>query len=199
MKIAGITSARPDKALLARLAGYTSAGFLAAGCCLDGRAPLAAGLLAACRPGKSALAVLCGAAAGAFVFLPFGPALRCCGILVLVYAVLSAFRETRWYQHALFRPVTAAGSTLAVELAYTLQMGLDRAGLLRMAACTALSAFLCHYCALLLRETAIPKRKAVREPDGLPAAAAERGGAALAVRELRRPAAQEGGKPRGHL
>ena len=167
MKIAGITSARPDKALLARLAGYTSAGFLAAGCCLDGRAPLAAGLLAACRPGKSALAVLCGAAAGAFVFLPFGPALRCCGILVLVYAVLSAFRETRWYQHALFRPVTAAGSTLAVELAYTLQMGLDRAGLLRMAACTALSAFLCHYCALLLRETAIPKRKAVREPDGL--------------------------------
>jgi len=167
MKIAGITSVRLDRGLLTRLAGYTLAGFLSAGCCLDGRAPLAAGLLAACRPGKSALAVLCGAAAGAFVFLSFGPALRCCGILVLVYAVLSAFQETRWFRHALFRPATAAGATLAVELAYTLQMGLSGEGLLRMAACTALAGFLCHYCALLLRETAIPKRKAVRESDGL--------------------------------
>ncbi len=52
-------------------------------------------------------------------------------------------------------------------MAYLLQLGLTGAGLLRLSACTALSALLCHYCALLLRETSIPKRKAKREADGL--------------------------------
>jgi len=107
MKIAGITLERPARTQTIQLAAYAAAGFFAAACCLDGRAPLAAGLLAACRPGGTALAALAGSAAGAFVFLPFGPALRCCGILVLVCAVLSAFRETKWFRHALFRPLTA--------------------------------------------------------------------------------------------
>ena len=45
MKIAGITVERPVRARLLQLAGYGALGFLTAGCCLDGRAPLAAGLL----------------------------------------------------------------------------------------------------------------------------------------------------------
>ena len=167
MKIAGITLEPPAKAGIFQLAGYAAAGFLTAGCCLEGRAPLAAGLLAACKPGKNALAVLGGGAVGAFVFLSFGPALRCCGILVLVYAFIAAFRDTAWFRQSWFRPVAAAGSTMAVELAYMLQMGPTWEGALRLFACTALAGFLCHYCALVLRETSIPKRKAARESEGI--------------------------------
>jgi len=169
MKFAGITLARPERGQVVRLAGFALGGFACAACSLDGRAPLAAGFLAACKPGASALAALAGAAAGAFLFLEFGPALRCCGILVLVYAVLSAFRDTAWFRQGLFRPLTAAGATLAVELAYTIQMGFDRTALLRMGACTALAGLLCHYCALLLRETSIPRRKAPKEAEQLKA------------------------------
>ena len=144
MKIANITLERLNSGELLRLAGYGAAGFRAAGCCLEGRAPLAAGFTAACKPGKNAMAALLGGAAGSLAFLPFGPALRCCGILVLIYAVLSALRDTKWFMQGWFRPGTAAGATLTVELAYALQMGINGASLLRMAACTALSAVLCH-------------------------------------------------------
>lgn len=168
MKIANITLEKPQVGELLRLAGYGAAGFFTAGCCLEGRAPLAAGLVAACKPGRNALAALLGGAVGSLVFLPFGPALRCCGILVLIYAVLSAFKDTKWFRQSWFRPMTAAGAALAVELAYALQMGLDGASLTRMAASTALTGVLCHYCALLLREAVIPRRKAgVREAEGL--------------------------------
>ena len=44
MKIAGIALDQPAKARLIRLAGFGLAGFLSAGCALEGRAPLAAGL-----------------------------------------------------------------------------------------------------------------------------------------------------------
>ena len=163
MKIAGITMEAPTGAKLLRLGAYGAAGFLAAGCCLDGRAPLAAGLLAACRPGQSGLAALGGGVLGAFAFLPFGPALRCCGIQVLIYAMLSAFQDMAWYRQSWFRPLCAAAATAAVELAYLFQMGFSGAGLSRLAACTALAGFLSHYCALILRETSVPKRK--KEPD----------------------------------
>ena len=167
MKLAGITLAKPRREVLIRLAGYGVVGFLSTGCALDGRAPLAAGFLAACPPGRNAAAALAGAAVGSFTFLGFGPALRCCGILVLICAIHSSFRETLWFQHALFRPLTAAGTTFAVELAYSLQLGLTAQSVLRLLACTALAGLLCHYCALLLRETAIPRRRAPRESEGL--------------------------------
>ena len=83
MKIGGITLKQIDSGQVLRAAGCGVAGFLAAGCCLDGRAPLTAGFLAACQPGKNAAAALCGGMLGAFAFLDFGPALRCCGILAL--------------------------------------------------------------------------------------------------------------------
>ena len=117
MKIGGITWERPSGGRLLRLGGYLAAGFLSVACSLEGRAPLAAGFLAACRPGKNALTALCGAVLGSFAFLGFGSALRCCGILVLESAVLSAFRDTVWFQHPLFRPLTADGAKLAVALA----------------------------------------------------------------------------------
>ena len=165
MKIANITLERPDVGELVRLAAYGAVGFISAGCCLEGRAPLAAGFVAACRPGRYGLAALAGGIGGSLAFLTFGPALRCCGILVLVYTVLSAFRDTKWFKQSWFRPAVAAGGTLAVELAYALQVGLSGASLLRTAACTALSGVLCHYCTLLLRETVLPRRKA--PSDGL--------------------------------
>ena len=77
MKIAGAALERQQVGQWIRLAGFAGAGFLSAGCCLDGRAPLAAGLLAACRPGREALAVLGGGASGSFVFLVFGPGVLC--------------------------------------------------------------------------------------------------------------------------
>jgi len=170
MKIAGMTLHRVDRQQRQQLihaACYGAVGFITAACCLDGRAPLAAGFLAACRPGKNGAAALCGGILGSFLFLGFGAALRCCGILVLIYAILSAFRDTVWIQHPLFRPIAASATTLAVELAYLLQIGLTKDGVLRLTACTAFAGLLSHYCALLLRETSIPKRKAVREADGL--------------------------------
>lgn len=167
MKIGGITLEKARGGQLARLGCYLTAGFLSALCSLEGRAPLTAGLLAAIRPGRTAMAALLGGVMGGFAFLDFGPALRCCGVLLLIEAILSAFQDTVWFQSPLFRPLTAAGTTLAVELAYTLQMGLNRAGLLRLGACTALAGLLCHYCSLLLRETAIPRRRAPRESEGL--------------------------------
>ena len=160
MKIANITLEKPQAGELLQLAGYGAAGFFAAGCCLEGRAPLAAGLIAACKPGRNVLTALLGSVLGSLLFLPFGQALRGIGILILIYAVLTAFRDTKWFHQGWFRPVLAAGATLAVELAYALQMGLTGESLLRMTACTVLSGVLCHYCALLLRETAIPRRKA---------------------------------------
>ena len=167
MKIAGITWERPRGGRLLRLAGHLAAGFFSVGCALEGRSPLAAGFLAACRPGGDALAALAGAVLGCFAFLGFGSALRCCGILVLESAVLSAFRDTVWFRSPLFRPLTAAGATAAVELAYALQLGLTPQALLRLLACTALAGLMAHYCSLLLRQAAAPRRQAPREPEGL--------------------------------
>lgn len=144
-----------------------AAGFAAALCSLEGRAPLAAGLLAACKPGYRAVAVLLGGIAGGMLALPFGPALRLAGVLVLIWAILSSFRDTSWFQHPLFRPLTAAGVTAAVELAYTIQMGFTLSSCLRLAACSLLAGALAHYCALILRETSLPRRKTAREMEGL--------------------------------
>ena len=167
MKIAKLTISRPAGGELIRLAGYAAAGFFTSGCCLEGRAPLSAGFLAACGPGTNALAAMTGTCAGCLLFLSFGPALRACGILVLIYAALTAFQGTKWAQQSWFRPAAAGGAALAVELAYVLQVGVNGAGVLRLAASTALSAVLCHYCALILRETSLPRRKAPREAESL--------------------------------
>lgn len=158
---------RPRSRALLRLGGHAALGLCAALCTLDGRTPLAAGFLSALRPGGGLLAALAGASLGGFVLLSFGQGLRCCGILVLIASVLSTFQGTRWYHHPLFRPLTAAAATLAVELAYAIRLGLAPAALVRLAASTALAGALSHYCALLLRETAIPRHKTSRESEAL--------------------------------
>jgi len=188
MKLTGI--ARPGIRYLTRLAGYFAAGLLSAACCLEGRAPLAAGLLAACRPDGTSLAALAGAAAGSFLFLSFGGALRCCGILILICSIHTSFRDTTWFHHPLFRPLTAAGTTLAVELAYTIQTGVTRASFLRLVASAALAGLLCHYCALVLREMTIPRRKTSREAESL------KKRLRLSVEALRSLCESFGGEPR---
>ena len=130
---------RCSGAALMRFAGYFAGGFLAAACALDGRAPLAAGFAAAVGAGAASAAVLCGGIVGALTFLSFGAGIRCCGILALIAAVLSAFRDTPWIRHEVFRPLTAAICTFSVELAYALQLGLTSANLLRLLSCTAIS------------------------------------------------------------
>jgi len=157
---------RAVRALL-RLVGYAGLGFLAALCSLEGRTPLAVGLVSALRPGAPALSALAGALGGCILLPDFGGALRCAGILVLSTAVSSAFQDTSWFRHPLFRPLTAAGSTCTVELAYALQVGPDAESLLRLLSCTALAGALCHYCQLLLRETTVPRRKTSREAEWL--------------------------------
>ena len=78
MKIGGITLKQIDSGQVLRAAGCGVAGFLAAGCCLDGRAPLTAGFLAACQPGKNAAAALCGAmVCGLADYLWNYPRVRC--------------------------------------------------------------------------------------------------------------------------
>lgn len=167
MKLGHITLGPDGARRLAEPAVFFAAGMAAALCALDGRAPLAAGLLAACRPGRRSAAVLLGGIAGGLLGLSFGPALRLAGILILIWAILASFRDTVWYQHPLFRPLTAAGVTAAVELAYTIQMGVSAASLLRLTASSLLAGLLTHYCALLLRETALPRRRAARESESL--------------------------------
>jgi len=151
----------------ARALLYGTGGFLTVLCSLEGRAPLAAGLLAALYPGRDAAAVLGGALLGAAVFLNFGAALRCGGVLVLIAAVLGSFRDTEWIAKPLFRPLCAAGATLCVELAYTLKLGLTGESVARLAACTALAMALCHYCTLTLRRTAVPCRREKSESRSL--------------------------------
>lgn len=158
---------RCSGAALMRFAGYFAGGFLAAACALDGRAPLAAGFAAAVGAGAASAAVLCGGIVGALTFLSFGAGIRCCGILALIAAVLSAFRDTPWIRHAVFRPLTAAICTFSVELAYALQLGLTSANLLRLLSSTAMSALLCHYCAILFAGDAAPRRREKRETEKL--------------------------------
>lgn len=166
MKLTDLTQ-QPSCRRLIRLGGHLLLGFLAALCTLDGRTPLAAGFLSALRPGGGMLAALVGASLGCFSVLSFGQVLRCCGILILIASILSAFRDTIWYRHSFFRPLTAAGATLSVELAYAIRLGLTAPALVRLLASTVMAGLLSHYCALLLRETAIPRHKTSRESEAL--------------------------------
>ena len=158
-------------------------------CCLEGRAPLAAGLLAALRPGREGPGRAGRGRGGEalFFWISARPSGRR-GVLVLIETILSAFRDTIWFQHTLFRPLTAAGTTLAVELAYALQMGLTResapggcwpARSWRGSSATTAPS--------LLREASVPRRRAARESDSPPPAPPpQRPGPPLPLRELRR-------------
>jgi len=150
-----------------RLGGWAGGGFLTALCALDGCAPLAAGLAAAAPTGAAATAALAGMLPGFLLMADFGAGLRCAGIAVLAAAAVSAFRDTTWLRHPLFRPLSAAGAALIVELGRLLEAGGGLPDALRLAACAAMAGGACHYWALLLRETTLPRRKTSREAEWL--------------------------------
>lgn len=167
MKIGSMTIKPRTITLGARLLTSLAGGFFSVLCALEGRAPLAAALLAAAPPGMSLAAVLGGGILGAAIFLDFGAAVRCCGILTLIAAISSAFRDTVWYQTQWFSPLNAALATLAVELAYALQLGITVQNFLRLFSCAVLAAALCHYLTLLLRGKSAPRRRESREAEKL--------------------------------
>jgi len=167
VKIGSITIEPRYVSIGARLASCFTGGLLSVLCALEGRAPLTAAILAAASPGLNSAATLCGGLLGAAVFLDFGAAIRCGGILTLIAAVISAFRDTVWYRASWFCPLTAALTTSAVETAYLLQLGLTAQNTLRTISCAVLAAVLCHYCALLLRSGTFPRRKESREVEKL--------------------------------
>lgn len=167
MKIGKISIAPYCFALAARLLVCFAGGFLSVLCALEDRSPLSAAVIAAAAPGMDAAAVLCGGILSAVLFLPFGAALRLGAILTLVAAVTSAFRDTVWFRRAWFTPLAAAAATLSVELAYLLQMGLTGENMMRTVSVSALSAALCHYCAILLRGEIVPRRQEKRETERL--------------------------------
>ena len=107
----------------ARLGGFAAGGFLVTLPALQGRAPLAIAFLTACHGQDHLLSALAGSVLGAAATMDFTAGLRHCAILVLIYAMLAAFRDTRFLRWEAFRPLTAAGMTAAVELAYLLQEG----------------------------------------------------------------------------
>ena len=111
---------------VARLGPFAAGGFLATLFTLGERAPLAAAFLAACHGQGHLLSALVGSVGAAALTMEFAGGLRHCAVLVLIYAVFAAFRDTKYLQRPLFRPLTAAGMTAAVELAYLLQAGVTR-------------------------------------------------------------------------
>ena len=167
MKIAGRDIEQRYITQGTRILLYGIGGYLATLCSPGGHASLAVGLLAALWPGRGSAAVLAGSFLGAASFLSFGPALRCCGTLILAAAIISTFRDTKWSEHTLFRPFCAAAAVFCVELAYTLKLGLTQDGSVRLAGHTTLTLALCHYWSLLLRRTALPRRQEKREAQEL--------------------------------
>ena len=167
MRIGNLVIERRYILLAARVLLYGIGGFFSAFCAIDGRAPLAAPLVAVLYPGWEFLAALLGACLGAVTFLSFAAALRCCGTLVLIFSVLTTFRDTNWIKHPLFRPLCAAGATFCVEAAYLLKLGMTWDGVSRLALSTTLAGILCRYGALALRRGAAVSRQEKSESRDL--------------------------------
>lgn len=167
MKIGSLVIERRYIVQGARSLLYCAAGFLSAFCVIDGRAPLAAPLIAVLYPGREFAAALLGACLGAVTFLSFAAALRCCGTLVLIFSVLTTFRDMDWIKHPLFRPLCAAGATFCVELSYLLKLGLTWEGISRLTVSTILAGALCRYGTLILRRSAAANRQEKSETRNL--------------------------------
>ena len=134
---------------IGQLGAFAAGGFLTTLLSMDGRAPLAIALLSACRGRDHLLAVLTGSALGAVAGMAFNAGLRHCAVLVLIYSVFAAFRDTQFLQRPLFRPLTAAGMTAAVELSALLQGGISREETAGCLTYVLLVGLLSHYLQLL--------------------------------------------------
>ena len=135
---------------LSEFALYAGGGFLSTLLIFAGRAPVSIALLSVCRQPQRLLSLLSGGVLGAIVVMPFTAGLRQCGILILIYAMFSAFRDTRYISLEWFRPLTAVGMTGIVEFAYLLQEGLTLSSLLAYLTYLLMIFALSHYLSLLL-------------------------------------------------
>ena len=149
MRLYAISLPKKISVPVLQLGAFFGGGALATACLMDGRAPLAIALLSACRQQGHLLAVLSGSAVAATLAMDFTAGLRHCGVLVLVYAMFAAFRDTKYIQRELFRPLAAAGMTAAVELAYLLQAGLTAENIAYYLSYVAMVGMLSHYFQLL--------------------------------------------------
>mgnify|MGYP004544362903 FL=1 len=86
-----------------------------------GYAPLALGLTAAAGNGAAGLSAMLGAAAGAFVFLPFSHALRTAAAGVLIFTANNAFYDLNICRKRAFLPLLTAAMMLSVEFVYVLR------------------------------------------------------------------------------
>ena len=147
-------------------------GFLSSLLLLGERAPLAIAAAAACRDGRSRLAVICGAVLGGAVSMDFAAALRHGGILVLVYAVFASFQGTRYARNPAFPALAAAAMTGAVELAYVIQEGVTLGRLSAYAAYLILVGLAAH----CLANVSLPEKKPSqgKEEEVAPAATLRR-------------------------
>ena len=132
-----------------QLASFAAGGFLSTLFSLGGRAPLAVAFLSACHGRNHLLSALTGSVGAAVLTMGFSDGLRHCAVLVLVYAMFAAFRDTKILHHPLFPPLTAAGMTAAVELAYLLQEGVSGTGAAGYLTYVLIVGLLTHYLQLL--------------------------------------------------
>ena len=136
----------------ADLALFSAGGFLSSLALLYGRAPFSIAFLTLCRGKNRLLAALCGGVLGAMLAMDFTAALRHCAVLILIYALFSAFRDTRYIAKEFFRPVGAVIMTATVEFAYLLQEGLSADTISSYCTYLLLLLALSHYGELLLRQ-----------------------------------------------
>ena len=159
-----------DLPAAARLGLWALGGFLSSLLLLGERAPLAIAAAAACKDGRSRLALIAGAAVGGAAAMDFSAALRHGGILVLVYAVFASFQGTRYARHPLFPALAAASMTGAVELAYVIQEGVTPGRLSAYAAYL----ILVGLAARCLSGVSLPEEAARPEGEEAPAAGLRR-------------------------
>ncbi len=133
----------------ADVALFTLGGFLSSLAMFYGRAPFSIALLTVCRSKSRLLSALCGGVLGAMAVMEFTAALRHCAELILVYALFSAFWDTKYIARDLFRPVGTAIMCGTVEFAYLLQEGLSASSLLSYVTYLLLIGALSHYASLL--------------------------------------------------
>ena len=148
MRFGDLSIPKEKRACWGAAARYGLGGFLLTLGTFEGRAPLGIAFLAAARGQVEMMSALCGSVAGAFFIMDFSPGLRYCGILVLIYSVCAAFRDTPYIEQEWFRPVAAAGMTAVTEFAYLLQV--EFRGLFPYLAYVSLTGLLCHYLSLLM-------------------------------------------------
>jgi len=134
----------------AEIAIFLLGGFLSALALFQGRSPFSIAFLTVCHTQNRLLSALCGSALGSMLLMDFTAGLRHCAILILIYALFAAFRDTKYIAKEAFRPVGAMLMCAAVEFAYLLQEGLSLRSVLSYLTYLLLVLSLSHYFSLLL-------------------------------------------------